>query len=278
LKALATIDKSLTSSASAEAYSAIMKSATFRQAGLSQDQENAGTDPARRRLLLVEDHPVVSRGLKELLNYEPDLQVCGIAEDATLALSQLAEFKPDLILLDLSLKGMSGMDLLREVKSRNPRQLVLILSMHDEVVYAPRALRAGAAGYVTKLETTETLVRAIRKVLAGGIYLSDALENRLIQRLVRTGETYGFDPLETLTDRELEIFHLMGDGHRNHEIARLLAISVKTLESHRSNMRSKLGLKNASELVHRAIESHRAFSKTQGQTRHLLTVPPSPRR
>jgi DNA-binding NarL/FixJ family response regulator len=219
--------------------------------------------PARRRILLVEDHPVVSHGLMQLLNAEPDLIVCGVAHDGALALVQLRDVKPELILLDLSLKGMGGLEFLREVKAQEPRQLVLILSMYDEVVYAPRALRAGASGYVMKLETTAILVQAIRKVLAGGIYLSSALESRLIERLVRTGETIGFDPLETLTDREMEVFQMMGHGNKNSEIARSLGISVKTLESHRTNIRGKLGLRNSSELVHRAIESHRVSTKDQ---------------
>jgi len=200
---------------------------------------------------LIEDHPVVSLGLKQLIDFEPDLQICGAADDSAAALSQVVALKPDLVILDLHLKERSGLELLKQIKARAPRQRVLILSLYDELIYAPRALRAGASGYVMKTESTETLVRAIRHVLEGGTHLSEAMEAKLARRA--RAETVEFYPLESLSDRELEIFRLIGLGRTTQEIANLFSVTQKTVESHRTHVRQKLKLRSATELIQFAI-------------------------
>jgi DNA-binding NarL/FixJ family response regulator len=210
----------------------------------------------RHRILLVEDHPVVSRGLTELLNYESDLCVCALTDTCEATLERLAEETPALVLLDLGLHDRSGLDVLREIRARYPDQRVLVISVHDELIYAPRALRAGALGYIMKDESTEMLLRAIRKVLTGGVYLSARLEANVRDQLVRGSAAR--HPLETLSDRELEVFRLIGRGMSNGEIAKLLVIRLKTVESHRTHIKQKLQLHTASELVRYAIEHHEA--------------------
>jgi DNA-binding NarL/FixJ family response regulator len=218
----------------------------------------AQTPPGRRRrILLVEDHPIVSRALADLIHHEKDLEVCGIAEDYASALQQTGALQPDLVLLDITLQGRGGLELLKDVKSRHPKQLVLVLSMHDESLYATRAIRAGAAGYVMKQEATDSVLAAIRRVLEGQIHLSERMERRLMQRFAHTGPDSALDPLEALTDRELEVFRLIGQGKGTRDIARLLCLSGKTIESHRSHIKDKLGLKSASELIQRAIQMER---------------------
>ncbi len=214
-----------------------------------------GLKPAkRRRILLVEDHPIVSRALTDLIRHEKDLDVCGIAEDYNSALAQTQRLQPDLILLDITLRGRGGLELLKDIKRRRPKQLVLVLSMHEETLYAARAIRAGASGYVMKQEATDSLLAAIRCVLDGEIYLSQRMERRMVQRLAQGASALGLDPLEALTDRELEIFRLIGHGKSSREIAQILCLSVKTIESHRAHIKSKLNLKTATELVQQAVQ------------------------
>jgi DNA-binding NarL/FixJ family response regulator len=210
--------------------------------------------PTRRRILLVEDHPIVSRALSDLICHERDLEVCGVAEDYGSALRQIAQVKPDLVLLDITLGGRGGLELLKDIKAQRPQQLILILSMHEETLYAARAIRAGASGYVMKQEATDSVLSAIRRVLEGEIYLSQRMERRMMRRLAHGGATSALDPLEALTDRELEIFRLIGRGKGSREIAGLLCLSVKTIESHRAHIKDKLNLKSASELVQQAVQ------------------------
>jgi len=225
----------------------------------SSAPERAGAKPAPpvmpaavRQVLLIEDHPVVSRGLCELINYESDLHVCSISDTWESGLQSLSREMPDLVILDLSLQERSGLELLKEIRTRLPEQRVLILSLHDELVYAPRALRAGALGYVMKEEATETLLRAIRKVLDGGVYLSPRLEAHVKEQVLRGN--VALHPLETLSDRELEVFRLIGRGVSNRDISKLLVVRLKTVESHRTHIKQKLHLGTASELVQFAIE------------------------
>jgi DNA-binding NarL/FixJ family response regulator len=235
------------------------RKAASRQQGRAASTQGPGavqkTAGGRRRILLVEDHPVVSRGLQELINYESDLQVTGIADDRTSALAQIQASRPDLVVLDLGLRERSGLELLKEIKTRFRSQRILILSLHDEEVYASRALRAGAAGYVMKQEATETLFRAIREVLSGAIYLSQAMRGKLAER--GADSTTRTSRLDVLSDRELDIFHLIGRGKTTREIADLLCVTLKTVESHRTHIRQKLQLRNATELVQLAIELER---------------------
>jgi DNA-binding NarL/FixJ family response regulator len=208
---------------------------------------------SRRRVLLVEDHPVVRVGLAHLIDHEADLEVCGVADDHDSALKQVEALHPDLVLLDLSLKGLGGLEVLKALKSRHAHQRVLVVSMYDETVYAARALRAGASGYSMKQAGTDTLLQAIRQVLAGGIYLSETMRLKMPQWLSRPRGLPPLDPLERLSDRELEVFRLIGEGSSTGEIAQMLGLSSKTVESHRARIKAKLGLQHASELVHRAM-------------------------
>jgi DNA-binding NarL/FixJ family response regulator len=209
---------------------------------------------AKHRILLVDDHPIVRQGLAEMINQERDLEVSGMADDVHRALESLEKLRPDLVIADISLKGSNGIELLKNIKVRFPRTLVLVLSMHDESLYAVRALRAGAAGYIMKQEATEKVLTAIHQVLSGEIYLSDKMEKKMMHQLVggRTARTGS--PIEDLSDRELEVFGLIGQGHGTRQIAEELHLSIKTIESHRAHIKDKLNLKNATELVQHAIQ------------------------
>ena len=208
----------------------------------------------KRSILLVDDHPIVRQGLSELIDHEQDLTVCGVAEDIHKALDQVGTLNPDLVMVDISLKGSNGLELLKNIKVRYPKQAVLMLSMHDESLYAVRALRAGAAGYVMKQEATEKVLTAIRHVLNGEIYLSERMEKKMMHQLVGGRAARTGSPLEDLSDRELEVFNLIGQGHGTRQIAEELHLSIKTIESHRAHIKEKLNLKNATELVQHAIQ------------------------
>lgn len=207
------------------------------------------------RILIVDDHPLLRQGIAQLINHEKDMMVCGEAENSHKALDAITETKPDVAIVDISLGGSSGIELLKNIKVRFPKLLVLILSMHDESVYAQRALRAGAAGYIMKQEATERVLTAVRKVLSGEVYLSEKLGTRMLNQLVGgRSATLSGSPIEELSDRELEVFGLIGQGHGTRPIAEKLHLSVKTIESHRAHIKEKLNLKNATELVHHAIQ------------------------
>jgi DNA-binding NarL/FixJ family response regulator len=206
------------------------------------------------RILLVDDHPIVRQGLAEMIESQKDLMVCGTAEDLPRTLQQIDALKPDLVVLDISLKGANGIELLKHIKVHDPKLRVLMLSMHDETLYAVRALRAGAAGYIMKHEATGKVLTAINQVLRGEIYLSETMEKKMMQQLVggrgdRTGS-----PLEDLSDRELEVFNLIGQGQGTRQIAEQLHLSIKTIESHRAHIKEKLNLKTATELVQHAMQ------------------------
>ncbi len=209
---------------------------------------------AKSMVFIVDDHPIVRQGLALLINREADLAVCGDAEEAASALSRIAELKPDLIVVDISLNGPDGLDLLKNIRARDPNLPVLILSMLDESMYAERALRAGASGYIMKQEATERVLVAIRRILGGDIYVSDRLASRMLHRLVGGGQGEQRSPIANLTDRELEVFRLIGEGHGTRQIAEELHISVKTVESYQAHIKEKLSLRNARELVQRAIQ------------------------
>ena len=207
------------------------------------------------RVLIVDDHPLLRQGIAQLINHEKDMVVCGEAESAQKALDAMATTKFDVAIIDISLGASNGIELLKNIKIQHPKLLVLILSMHDESVYAQRALRAGAAGYIMKQEATERVLLAIRKVLSGEVYLSEKLGARMLNQLVGgRGTTLVGSPIEELSDRELEVFGLIGQGMGTRPIAEKLHLSVKTIESHRAHIKEKLRLKNATELVHHAIQ------------------------
>lgn len=209
---------------------------------------------SKGRILLVDDHPIVTQGLAEMINHEKDLVVCGAADTPSKALDQIAALNPDLVILDISLSNSSGIEVLKSIKALSPKTRVLMLSMHDENLYAVRALRAGAAGYIMKQEATEKVLTAIRQVLKGEIYLSDKMEKRMMQQLVGGRAARTGSPLEDLSDRELEVFRLLGQGHGTRQIAEELHLSIKTVESHRAHIKEKLHLKNANELIQHAIQ------------------------
>src|SRR5580700_3703776 len=206
------------------------------------------------RVLLIDDHPIVRQGLALLIDREADLSVCGEAEGARSAFHAIATLRPDIVLLDISLSGPDGLDVLKEIRMKTGSLPVLILSMHDESIYAERAMRAGANGYIMKQEATEKVLVAIRRILQGGVYLSDRLTNTMLQQFVHGTWAPKTSPLVTLTDRELEVFRLIGEGHGTRQIADELHLSVKTIESYQAHIKEKLVLRNARELVQHAIE------------------------
>jgi DNA-binding NarL/FixJ family response regulator len=221
----------------------------------SAPRETASSPTSKKRLiLLLEDHPIVRQGLEQTINHEPDLRVCAAAETPEQALEDIEKTRPDLLLLDISLPGSNGLEVLKTVHQRHPDLRVLILSMHDERVYAMRALGEGAAGYVMKEAATENVLHAIRRVLNGDVYLSPQMEKRSMLQFV--GRRAGFKgaPLEHLSKRELEVFELIGRGQRTRQIAEALHVSVKTIESHRQHIKEKLGLSDGHELVQHAIQ------------------------
>jgi DNA-binding NarL/FixJ family response regulator len=205
------------------------------------------------KVFLVDDHPIVRQGLALFIDREPDLMVCGEADDATSALQAIGESTPDFVVLDISLDGPDGLELLKTLRVRYPNLPVLVLSMHDESVYAERALRAGANGYIMKQEATDRVLTAIRQILGGDVYLSDRLTKRMLQQFVN-GSISPRDPLSKLSDRELEVYRLIGAGHGTRQIADELHVSTKTVESYQAHIKEKLSLRNARELVQHAVE------------------------
>ena len=209
----------------------------------------------KAKVFLVDDHPIVRQGLGLLINREPDLVVCGEAEDAPSALQRMASAQPDLMVIDISLDGPDGLELLKTIRLKEPILPVLILSMHEESTYAERSLRAGANGYIMKQETTERVLVAIRRILEGKVYLSERLTNKMLEQFVHGAGSSKNNPLTTLSDRELEVYRLIGAGHGTRQIADELHVSVKTVESYQAHIKEKLSLRNARELVQHAIES-----------------------
>jgi DNA-binding NarL/FixJ family response regulator len=205
------------------------------------------------RILVVDDHPIVRRGLRELVADETDLEICGEAEDVTQALQQIDATCPDVVIVDLTLKSGHGLELIQEIKARGELTKMLVSSMHDESLFAERALRAGAAGYISKQESPEKIIDAMRCVLRGEIYLSSRMSNRLLHRL-SAGEPLEKDPIENFSDRELQVFEMIGRGLTTKQIARELELSHKTVETHREKIKSKLNLKTGAELSRHATQ------------------------
>ena len=203
----------------------------------------------KTRVLLVDDHAVVRFGIGQLINHQSDLEVCGEEEDASHALSAIEKLGPDLVIADISLKDSSGLELMRNIKAQHPKLPVLVVSSHDENIYAEVAFRAGALGYLTKQEALEKILTAIRRVLGGAIYVSDALAAKMLQQQVR-GQTNINEPVvKNLSDRELEVFQMIGRWKKTSEIAKELHLSIKTIEYYREQIKLKLNLASASELT-----------------------------
>jgi DNA-binding NarL/FixJ family response regulator len=207
----------------------------------------------RATVLIVDDHPIVRQGLKLLIDQESDLMVCGEAENADAVLPAIRAFKPAITVIDLSLGHDSGIELIKTIRLQHPDLPLLVLSMHDESLYAERALRAGAKGYIMKQEAPEKVIIAIRQVLQGKIYVSDAMGAKLLNKLIDSSRDETSSPIELLSDRELQVFQLLGRGLGTRQVADKLNVSIKTVEAYRANIKEKLNLKSSAELVQHAI-------------------------
>jgi DNA-binding NarL/FixJ family response regulator len=206
------------------------------------------------RVLLVDDHPIVRQGVKMMITQEPDMVVCGEAESADEAMALMVESTPHIAIIDLTLRDSSGLELIKDAKVRCPEVAVLVLSMRDEAFYAHRVLRAGARGYITKEEGSDRIIEGIRAIVAGQVYLSDKLAAKMIGTYVVGMPDTGAPVEQTLSNRELEVFELIGSGLTTRDVAGKLHRSVKTIESHREHIKDKLGLQNANELLTRAVQ------------------------
>jgi DNA-binding NarL/FixJ family response regulator len=206
------------------------------------------------QILIVDDHPIVREGLESILSHEPDLEVCGQADDAFGALNAIAEMKPDMAIVDISLKRSDGIELTKTIKAQYPELSVLVLSVQDESVYAERVLLAGAKGYLMKDVAAEHIVKAIRTVLLGEFYVSDAITKRFMHLIAGNKTDVTKTAIDCLSDRELETFRLIGEGYSMSKIAERLHLSVKTIETYRSRIKEKLGLADASQLLQYSIQ------------------------
>jgi len=204
-------------------------------------------------VLLVDDHPILRKGLAQLINLETDMVVCGEAEDGPKAFELAGTLNPDVAVIDVSLKGSNGIELIKNLKARYPDLPTLMLSMYDESLYAERALRAGSLGYIMKEEAIEQVLVAIRRVLTGEIFLSDKMKAKMLQQLATGRAKQVLSPIEALTDRELEVFRMIGEGKSTRQIATDLHLSVRTVEAYREYIKAKLTLKNSTELVQHAF-------------------------
>ncbi len=211
--------------------------------------------PAKIKIFLVDDHPLVREWLTNLINEETDFEVCGTASDTREALSLIGALFPRIVVVDISLEDVSGLELIKDVKAVHPKVDTIVLSMHDEMLYAERAMRAGAAGYIMKREATEKVLDAIRVVLQGGLYFSNAVNAMLAQKLVQ-GTGNQPSAIGSLSDRELEVFQLLGNGHSTRQVSEQMNISFKTVHVYCARIKEKLNLANISELVFHAIRWH----------------------
>ncbi|MBI4663032.1 MAG: response regulator transcription factor [Verrucomicrobia bacterium] len=207
----------------------------------------------QKRILVVDDHPMMREGLRQLISNEPDLTVCCEAENAFQCLDTVAHSPPDLVLADITLPGKNGLELIKDIQAMRPGLPVLVISMHDEALYAERVLRAGGRGYIMKQEGGKKLMQAIRQVLSGKIYVSEKISAKILEIFSGRRSETASSPVENLTDREFEVYQLIGQGKSTRQIAEQLHLSVKTVEVHRVNIKGKLKLATASELIRHAV-------------------------
>jgi DNA-binding NarL/FixJ family response regulator len=213
----------------------------------------SGIAARKGRVLIVDDHPLVREGLANLINAQHDLMVCGEAEDSTQAITRIHKARPDVALIDISLKNESGLELVKDLRSQFPQVALIVLSMHDEALYAERALRAGARGYVMKREASKNVLASIRRVLEGGVYVSGRVTSRMVLRLSSPGKAASSSPVERLSDRELEIFRLLGQGRTTSQIAGDLNLSLKTVQAYCARAKEKFGVTTLVDLLRAAI-------------------------
>ncbi|MFA9480216.1 response regulator [Phycisphaerales bacterium AB-hyl4] len=211
-------------------------------------------DAGNATILIVDDHPIVRHGLAQLIDDTTGLEVCEKASNAADALDAIRKHQPDVAVIDISLGGGNGLELIKQVKAEGSQTKMLVSSMHDELLYAERALRAGAMGYINKSEGTDRIIEAIRQILTGRIYLSGPITERVLQRMMRNDGRAGDSPIDTLSDRELEVFEMIGQGKTTKQIAKSLHLSPKTIETHREHIKTKLNLENNNELVRHAVQ------------------------
>jgi DNA-binding NarL/FixJ family response regulator len=206
-----------------------------------------------KRIFLVDDYPMVRNGVAELIRKESDLEICGESDTAEQAMRALTSTPADLIIVDLSLAGRSGLELIKDLRARYPELLILVLSMHAEQLYAERALHAGANGYIMKTASEEALIKAIRKVLDGQVYVSEKISRAILEDFAGRASTKELSPVMQLSDREFEVFHLIGQGKATHEIALQLGVSPKTVNTHRAHIYEKLQLEKGVDLTYYAV-------------------------
>ena len=221
---------------------------------VTQQAPTPGTDSSTRTktLFIVDDHPIMRQGLAVLINHEKDLHVCGEAEDAAHAVDGIIKQQPDLALIDISLPGKNGLELIKDLRAMDSEVAILVHSMHDESLYVERVLRAGAQGYITKDEGGSKLMEAIRKVLAGEIYVSPEMSGKILE-IFSGRRTSSTNPVEALTDRQFEVFQMIGNGQSTRDIAEVLKVSIKTVDAHRDHIKKKLNLRSGTELVRFAV-------------------------
>jgi len=210
-------------------------------------------DNRRRRVMLVDDHPIVRQGLRRLIEAEPDLEVCGEAETAREAKSMIRDIDPDVVIVDVSLAQGDGLELVKDARAHYPNLPLLVLSMHDEVIYAERMLSAGANGYIMKQAASDQFLVALRRVLEGGIYVSESVGNTMIEKFAAGGAYTPSNPVDGLSNRELQVLHMIGKGLSTRQTAEALNLSVKTVESHRQRIKRKLSLQTSAQLMQYAV-------------------------
>jgi DNA-binding NarL/FixJ family response regulator len=214
----------------------------------------AASESKSWKVMIVDDHPVFRHGVSQLIGTLPEVNICGEAENVLAALEAMRRLNPDLVLMDVSMPGTNGIELVKLMLAERPRLIILVVSMHDESLYALRALRAGAKGYVMKQQALENILDAVRKVMNGGIYVSPQFSERLVFKAVQNHDTDLGLPVDKLSDRELEVLQFMGKGLGTREIAEKLHLSIKTIETHRTHIKEKLGFKTADEMTKFATE------------------------
>ena len=225
---------------------------TWMRSSVSQPPSAANKQRARR-VLIVDDHPIVRQGLRRIMDNEDDLTVCGEAETARDARIAIKELNPDVMIADISLKQGDGIELVRDVRAHHPQLPILVLSMHDETIYAERMLSAGANGYIMKQAASDQFLIALRRVLDGQIYVSEAVGSNMIQKFASGGTYTSANPIDRLSNRELQILHMIGKGMSTREAAQALNLSIKTIESHRQRIKRKLNLTTGTQLVQYAV-------------------------